>query len=198
MVADEGGGRTAACEHGVRERALQQRLVGRQTERHRVAQAGQQPLAGLVARAARRDELGDHRVVEGRHFGAVAQRVFGAQRGRRTPRRERAALRQEALLRVFGAQPHLDRMAGDAHVVLRQRQRLAGRHAQLQFDEVQPRHRFGHGVLHLQPRVHFHEPVLVLRVEQKLERARAFVGDGLGGGHGGGAHACAQRGIDGR
>ncbi len=83
-------------------------------------------------------------------------------------------------------------MAGDVHVLLREWQGLAGRDAQLQLDEVETRHRFGHRVLHLQARVHFHEPVLAFGVEQEFERARAFVGDGFRRGDGGGAHAFAQ------
>jgi hypothetical protein len=42
-------------------------------------------------------------------------------------------------------------------VVLRQRQRLAGGHAQLPLDQVEAGDRLGHRVLDLQPRVHLHE-----------------------------------------
>ena len=41
-----------------------------------------------------------------------------------------------------------------ADVGLAERQRLAGRHAQLQLDEVEPRDRLGHRVLDLQTDVH--------------------------------------------
>ncbi len=67
----------------------------------------------------------------------------------------RPRVRREVL--VLGAQSHLDRVAVEAHLLLRQRQGLALRHAQLPFDQVQPGHRLGHRVLHLQPRVHLHQ-----------------------------------------
>ena len=115
---------------------------------------------------------------------------------RRIPQRHRAALWQEAALGVFRAQPHFDRMAVELHVRLRQWQRLAGGDKQLQRDQVEPGDGFGHRVLDLQPRVHLHEVVVPVAVEQKFERARAFAGDGLDGRHRRGAHARAQLGRD--
>jgi hypothetical protein len=67
----------------------------------------------------------------------------------------------------------------------RKRQRLAGRHAQLQLDEIEAGDRLGNRVLHLQARVHLHEPEAVLAqpagaVGDELDRARAAIADGAG------------------
>ena len=58
---------------------------------------------------------------------------------------------------VLGAQAHLDGVALKPHLVLRQRQRLAARHAQLPLHQVQPGERLGHRMLDLQPGVHLHQ-----------------------------------------
>ena len=78
-----------------------------------------------------------------------------------TPARDGAALRQEVLLRVFRTQSHFDGVttlrATRIDGVLRQRQRLAQRHAQLPLDQINADHRFRHRMLDLQARVHLHE-----------------------------------------
>ena len=177
---------------------MQEGLVGRHAQRDGVLQAGHQLASRGVARFAMADDLGDHRVVERRNPGAGAHRVLHAQLRRHVPQRHGAALRHEALVGVFGAQAHLDGMPAETHLVLRDGQRLAGRHAQLQRDQVEPGHGFGHRVLHLQPGVHLHEVEAALGVEQELQRAGALVADRLDRGHCRGAHARAQRGVDGR
>ena len=77
---------------------------------------------------------------------------------------------RKAALRVLGIEPRLDGMAVDAHVGLRERQRLARRDAELQLDQVEPGDRLGHRMLDLQPRVHLHEPEAVR--PQALARRR--------------------------
>jgi hypothetical protein len=52
------------------------------------------------------------------------------------PQRHVAALRQEVGLRVFGVQAHLDGMALQPNLVLRQRQRFAARHGNCQAHQV--------------------------------------------------------------
>ena len=63
--------------------------------------------------------------------------------------------------------------------VLRQRQRLAGRDAQLPLDEVEARHHLGDRMLDLQARVHLHEVEAAVLLGDELDRARADVADGL-------------------
>ena len=124
------------------------------------------------------------------------QRVLHAQPRWWLPQAERAALRHERLRGVFGAKAHLDRVPLATHVVLRDRQRLAGGNLQLQRDQIEPGDHFGDRVLDLQPRVHLHEMKLAIAIEQKLERACALVPDRAHGSHRGGAHALAQLGTD--
>ena len=77
-------------------------------------------------------------------------------------------------------------------------QRFAAGHAQLPFDQVQPGDHFGHRMLDLQPRIHFHEieracAFPVARLGDELHRAGADVADRLGRRHRGLAHAVAPR-----
>ena len=58
-----------------------------------------------------------------------------------------------------------------------QRQRLAGSDADLEPDEVEPRDRLGHRVLHLQARVRLHERERAVRPDEELERAGVAVAD---------------------
>ena len=75
-------------------------------------------------------------------------------------------------------------MAVSGTCVLRQRQLLAGGDAELPFDQIEPGDRFGHRMLDLQPRVHFHEPEAVgpqpaRAVGDELDRAGADIADRL-------------------
>ena len=146
-----------------------------------------------------RDHLGDHRIVVRRDLAArldagvdpdaVALEEF--QRG------ELAGRRQEAALGILGIEPRLDRVAAQRHVVLRQRQRLAGGDAKLPFDQIVPGDALGDRMLDLQPRVHFHEPEAVglepvRAVGDELDGAGADITDRLRGGDRGRAHAGAD------
>ena len=68
-----------------------------------------------------------------------------------------AGLRQEALLRVFGVEPHFDRVAVDRKLVLASGQRFAGGDAKLPFHQVLAGDVFGHRMLDLETGVHLHE-----------------------------------------
>ena len=68
-------------------------------------------------------------------------------------------------------------MALKAHILLTDGQRLAGCYAQLHLHEIKAGDRLGNRMLDLQARVHLHEVERARAVEQKLERARAFIGD---------------------
>ena len=76
-------------------------------------------------------------------------------------------------------------------VLLGDRERLAGGHPHLLADQVEPGHRLGDRVLHLDARVHLEEEELVAR-DQVLERAGRGVADGARRAHRGLAHAGAQ------
>ncbi len=89
-------------------------------------------------------------------------------------------------------------MAFGANVVLGGRKFFAGRHAQLPFDEIGAGDRFRHRMLHLQARVHFHEPEAVCLqpfrgIGNELDGTGADVTDGLGRLHRRLAHRLAHR-----
>ena len=104
-----------------------------------------------------RDDLGQQRVVERRHRRADAHAGVDADRAGEVERRHDARRGQEARRGVLGDDPQLHRPAVEAHVRLREPQRLAGRDAQLLLDEVEARHGLGHRVLHLQAGVDLEE-----------------------------------------
>src|SRR3546814_4586143 len=110
---------------------------------------------------------------------------------------ERAGRGDEALRRVLGIEARLHRPAVDREFVLRQRDRLARRDAQLPFDKVDAGDLLGHRMLDLQPRVHFHEPDAVgaqalRRVGDELDRPCTDIIDRLRGAHRGGAELGAR------
>ena len=75
----------------------------------------------------------------------------------RTARRQPADARQEAAIGILGIDPRFDGMAIEAHIGLRERQRLAGSDADHQLDEIEPGDAFGYRMLDLQTGVHLEE-----------------------------------------
>ena len=78
------------------------------------------------------------------------------------------------------------------HVFLRDRQRLAARHPQLQLDQVESGDALRYRMLDLQSRVHLHEVKTSVTVEQELDGAGAHIADLACHRRGGLAHALAQ------
>jgi len=70
--------------------------------------------ARLIPGRAMADDLGDHRIVVRRNLGAGLQRVFDPNA---FPASAHSAIRPDCGMKIvagiFGAQPHLDRMAGE-------------------------------------------------------------------------------------
>ncbi len=147
--------------------------------------------------AAVHDQLGDHRVVVHRDLAALvdagvdahaaAARASAAGRLHRLRRRlvahQPAGGRQEVAERVLGVDAALDRPAVALHVVLRERQLLAGGHADHQLDQVEPGDALGDRVLHLQPGVHLEEVEALVLADHELHRAGALVLHRLGQRH---------------
>ena len=102
-----------------------------------------------------------------------------------------AAGRGDELDRVFGVQAHLDGVAAQFDLALREGQLLAGGHADLHLHDVDAAGHLGDGVLHLYARVHLDEVELAV-LEQELEGARATVADLLAGGGAALAHFLDQ------
>ena len=127
MLADERRGRLALGKAGMAQAGNQKSLIGGDAERRGLLQSADQPAPRLVAVGAMADDLGDHRIVERRNLGAGLQRVLDADAVRHLPQRHPARLRHEIMAGVLGAQPHLDRVAGEFDVLLLEPERLAAR-----------------------------------------------------------------------
>ena len=118
---------------------------------------------------------------------------------RQAQRAQRAGTGQETGFRILGVEPHFDGMAVLADVLLRQRQGLAGGHAQLPFHQVQPGHHLGDGVFHLQAGVDLHEIEAAGGIDDEFDGAGIGVIDRARRLHRRGAHRRAQvRGEEGR
>ena len=135
------------------------------------------------------DHLGDHGIVELRHFPALFDAGVDADafvRGRPHQTLDSSWLRDESLRGILGVEARFYRvavamavaMARKRRLARRFRQRLTRRDAELQLDEVEPGDHFRDGVLDLQTRVHLEEVQLARRRRDELDRARALVVDG--------------------
>ena len=84
---------------------------------------------------------------------------------------------QEPLGGVLGVDPALDRVPGEAHVLLAERERLAGGDQHLLAHEVEAGDELGHRVLDLDAGVHLEEEVVPVAVEEALDRPGPAVAD---------------------
>ena len=140
------------------------------------------------------DQLGDERVVDADdlrplgHAGVDAH----ARPGRLAVGADRAGRGQEPLGGVLGVDPALDRVPGEAHVLLPERERLAGGDQHLLAHEVDAGDELGDRVLDLDAGVHLEEEVLAFAVEEALDRPRPAVADRPGRVDGDGADPLAQ------
>ncbi len=85
------------------------------------------------------DHLGEQRVVVGRHLAAGPEPGVDADVAGDLELGHRAGRRQPARRRVFGDQPHLDGVAGERDVVLRERQGWPLGDTDLHLDQVDTR-----------------------------------------------------------
>ena len=125
----------------------------------------QHPSPGVLAVDVVHDELRDERVVEARdlvsapdtrvHAHADTRRLAV---GRDPPRR-----REKSAGHVLGVDPALDRVPAQHHVVLRDRERLAGRDEHLLAHDVDAGDGLRDRVLDLDAGVHLEEEVLAFR-----------------------------------
>ena len=127
------------------------------------------------------DQLGDHRVVHRRDLRTGLHAGVDADAGARglAVGADPARCGSEVLGRLLGVDTALDAVAAQLDVVLRERERLARGDADLLAHDVDAGGHLGHAVLHLHPRVHLEEEVLVLAVlvlgQQPLDRSGAAV-----------------------
>jgi hypothetical protein len=163
----------------VGQQRAQERGVGAQAEHAVSRSAGVEAAQGVGAVDAVRDHLGEHRVVVRADDAPGGDPGVDAHAVRPGQRQHAPAGGQEARGGVLGVEADLDGVPVEPHVLLRDRQRLARGHPQLQLHQVQTGDELGDRVLHLQPGVHLHEEELVRRVgpDDELHRARADVPD---------------------
>ena len=102
--------------------------------------------------------------------------------------------RHETLERVLRRDPELDRRSAKRDLRLRETERLAGGHPQLEHDQVQPRHQFGYGMLNLEPRVHFQKVEASFRINEELDGPGVPVAGAARQPHGGLSHLGPQLG----
>ena len=149
----------AGAQLGPAQQLEQEALVGRALvdHHHRVGHRAAQARDRLLARAAVGDDLGQHRVEVRRHRVALGEAGVDADAGagRQPQQADPAGGGGEAARGVLGVEADLDRVPA-------RRRRIAleppaGRHVELERDEVGAGHHLGDGVLDLQARVDLHE-----------------------------------------
>ena len=152
----------------------------------------------LVAIAPVHDELGDHRVVERWHgVPSIGMRIHAhAVAARHVEYVDLSRRRLEVPHRVLGVHAALDHVPAQRRGLLLPH-RHPRRDADLFLHEIHSGQHLGHGMLHLDARVHLHEEELAVRIKEHLDRAGPHVVDCLGSAHGRLAHRCTQRGSEG-
>ena len=86
--------------------------------------------------------------------------------------------REEAVRRVLTRDAALDRPPTRFRC-LREGELLPRRDAELPLHEIEPRHQLGHGMLHLDARVHLEEVEVPMRIEEELAGAGVHIAGGL-------------------
>src|SRR5215813_918427 len=158
ITLEEAGGHSARCEVGIAGQPAVQRQVGLDPGDLTSAQRAPEPAERTRAVSPARDELGEKGVVVRRHHRSGLDPGIdpdaGAGRERGPGNGARAGPPGPPVLRVDAA---FDRVAGQGHLFRGQPQRPAFRHRDLLGDQVQPGHRLGDRVLHLDTRIHLQE-----------------------------------------
>jgi len=175
----------------------QEVAVGRRAVELGARQRVRETASGLLARAPVRDDLGQHRIVEGADRRAVLHASVNPHPiGVDGEAGEPAAHGQELARRILGVEARLDRVAAQLGVDRLGWQRAALGDEELELDEVEPGHELGHRVLDLKPRVDLEEEELAALGEEELHGARADVAELSAGGDRRGAHGLAQPAVD--
>ena len=140
------------------------------------------------------DELGRQGVVIGGQVIAGEEGGVHPHAGTAGQVEERGAPRRgrKVPAGVLGVDAALHGVAGGPELLLGHAQRQPRGDAQLLPHQVHARDGLGHRVLHLDAGIHLDKIKMTRPVQDELHRPGAAVAGGLGGGHGGRAHASAQ------
>ena len=181
-LVDEARGDPAGPEVGVVEHRGQERQVRRDAPDAELGDGPAGPADGVGEGVAVAGELDQHRVeVRADLGGDVRAAVEPDTRAARRPvGADHAGVRAEAVGRVLGGDPALQRGAVQLDVVLPKvhlGQRHPGRDPQLGDHQVAAGDLFGDGVLDLDARVHLDEHVLAALIQQELDRPGVDVAD---------------------
>ena len=155
---------------------------------------------GTVAGPGPCRELRDHRVIEHGDLVALADAGVIAHLAagdltllRRIIPNQTSDGGQKAAIGILGVDPALHGPTVNLEVALLERQGLAMGRPDHLLDKVDAGDQLGNRMLHLQPGVHFQEVQALVLPGDELDGSRAVVLDGLGQGHGLGAHGGARR-----
>ena len=198
-LIDRGSGHRGPAKRGMVHQIGQKATVVAQPQQGRIAQRGAQAPYRVIPVSPMHDDLGHHRVVEGRDFAAFFDAVIDAHTIKSrllwAPPAHGAGLRRKAGIGVFHVQAGLHGVAFQRDLALGHRQCLPCRHQQLPLDQIETGHQFGHRMLHLQPGVHFKKVVFQAGIHHELHRASTAIAHRQCGRHGVLAHGLAHRGT---
>ncbi len=140
---------------------------------------------GFRAGCALDDDLGEHRIVEGRDLGSRRDPAIDTHGFGKTHLREQARRRLEVPCRIFSIEPHFDGVALRRALILCEITEIAGGLPHHHLDEIEAGHLLRHRMLDLKPRVHFEEvEFLFRRIIDELDGPRRFVSNGFAKTHG--------------
>ena len=106
--------RNSSARHKLREKSD----VAANSRDQRAVERVSQPVERRLAGRRMRDKLGNHRVIEGRHFAASFDAAIDTDIARQFQRHDCAGRRQEAVLGILGIDARFDGVAADADLGL--------------------------------------------------------------------------------
>ncbi len=118
IFRDESRGCLALHKVGTIERIDQEVAVGPGTKQRGFRQGLDHPPPGFVAGGAVGDDLGDHRIIKGRHFAAGFNPAVDPRQAGGLPQMDRSGAGQEIIRRILGIEPDFHCMAGHRDVLL--------------------------------------------------------------------------------
>ena len=162
---------------GLRDQRVEEWDRGLDAVDDELAERPLEPHETFVARAGMHDELADQTVIIGwNRVAGIGAGIDSDPEPAGWVEMGDGAGRRPERMRVLGIDAALDGVPVEAHVLLAERKRRAGRDPDLLDDEVEPGDHFGDGVLDLEARVHLDEVELVVLVE-KLDGADAAIAE---------------------